>query len=215
MLHELKSQVPCEFQRKTETLNEISLWKATQFSFFLLYAGVVILKKNLIPSYYNHFLLLFTSCRILCSRELAIVYNNEAKLYLKSFVSLMVKLYGKSTMSINLHNLLHVPDDVLNMNCHLSLINSYPFENLLGKMKRTLRSGSKPLKQLCNRMHEMFFRRKRDTPAPQILTVMKENSSEIVKIKNNQAVLTSKSPDNIVLSENHKVFEIKKMYRDS
>ncbi|XP_051154440.1 uncharacterized protein LOC127277382 [Leptopilina boulardi] len=215
MLYELRNQIPCEFQRKTDTLNEISLWKATQFSFFLLYAGIVILKKILTPKYYNHFLLLFTSCRILCCKELAVKYNAEARLYLNRFVSLMIKLYGKSTISINVHNLLHIADDVKNMNCHLSLINSYAFESLLGKMKKTLRSGNKPIQQLCNRMHEMFFRRKKVTPAPQILSIIKENLSEILKIKYQQAVLTSKSPDNIVLLENGKCFEIKKIYRDS
>lgn len=215
MLYQLKKQIPCEFQRKTETLNEISLWKATQFSFFLLYAGIVILKKILTPKFYNHFLLLFTSCRILCSKELALKYNAEAKLYLSRFVSLMIQLYGKSTISINSHNLIHIADDVRNMNCHLSLINSYAFENLLGKMKRTLRSGNKPLQQLCNRMHEMFFRRKKVTPAPQILSIIKENRSEVLKVKYQEAVLTSKSPDNIVLLENGKCVEIRKMYRDS
>ncbi|XP_043468096.1 uncharacterized protein LOC122502220 [Leptopilina heterotoma] len=215
MLHELKTQVPCEFQRKTESLNEISLWKATQFSFFLLYAGIVILKKILTPQYYNHFLLLFTSCRILCSKELAKIYYADAKLYLTRFASIMVKLYGKSTMSINLHNLIHIADDVKNMNCHLSLINSYAFENLLGKMKRTLRSGNKPLQQLCNRMHEIFFRRNKVTPTPKILSIIKENESQVSKIKYQQAVLTTKSPDNMVLLENGKCVEIKKIYRDS
>lgn len=175
MLNELKTQVPVEFQRKTETLNEISLWKATQFRFFLLYAGIVVLQKILTPKLYNNFLLLFTSCRILCSKELAVKYNNKAKLYLKRFVLLMTKLYGKSCISINVHNLIHVADDVKNMNCHLSLINSFPFENLLGKIKKTLRSGNKPLQQLCNRIHEMFFRKKKIFSLPPRVSIIKEN----------------------------------------
>lgn len=215
MLNELKTQVPIEFQRKTDTLNEISVWKATQFSFFLLYAGIVVLKKILTPQLYNHFLLLFSSCRILCSKELAIKYNTVAKLYLKRFVLLMIKFYGKSSISINVHNLLHVADDVVNMNCQLSLINSYAFENLLGKMKKTLRTGYGPMQQLCNRMHEMFFRKKQITPVSPVLTIMKENGFDILKIKYNQAVFTTKIPNNMVLLENDKCFEIRKMYKDS
>ncbi|EFN68762.1 hypothetical protein EAG_00106, partial [Camponotus floridanus] len=45
-------------------------WKATQFRFFLLYCGSVVLKDVLSDHHYRHFLLLFAACRILNSSDL-------------------------------------------------------------------------------------------------------------------------------------------------
>lgn len=39
----LKSQVPFEFQRKTRTTATFAKWKATEFRFFLLYCGFLII----------------------------------------------------------------------------------------------------------------------------------------------------------------------------
>ncbi|CAD6237853.1 GSCOCG00012495001-RA-CDS [Cotesia congregata] len=46
LLLQLKSQVPQDFQRTTRSLDNISKFKATEYSFLLLYAGSVILKKS-------------------------------------------------------------------------------------------------------------------------------------------------------------------------
>jgi len=40
----LQSQIPVEFQRTTRSLVDILRWKATEFRFFLLYSGPVLLK---------------------------------------------------------------------------------------------------------------------------------------------------------------------------
>lgn len=55
MLGLLKTQVPTDFQRKTQPIQLLGLWKVNQFYFFLLYAGIVVLKSVLSETLYNHF----------------------------------------------------------------------------------------------------------------------------------------------------------------
>ena len=79
ILETIKAQIPSDFQRKTQSIKEIRHWKATQYSFFLLYAGIVVFKFLLPENLYKHFSLLFTGFRILCSPELSITYHCHAK----------------------------------------------------------------------------------------------------------------------------------------
>lgn len=66
------TNVPDEFQRKIFDLNDFANWKATQFRFFLHYATPVFLRKILKENVYQHYLLFFVACRVLCDPELAV-----------------------------------------------------------------------------------------------------------------------------------------------
>lgn len=84
-MDELHSQAPSEFQRKPRSTRFVGKWKATEFRYFLLYCGPIILKRMLRTDLYNHFLLFHTSCRILCSEKLCHEYVQHAKQYLTAF----------------------------------------------------------------------------------------------------------------------------------
>lgn len=150
----LQSQLPSEFQKKTRSIFCVRQWKATEFRFFLLYCGPIILRDIISKNLYKHFLLLHFAFRILCSDQLAVLFNAKAKECLEKFVLLVPELYGKEAQVINIHNLVHIADDVLNMGCSLSGINCFPFESTLGRIKRTLRTAVKSLAQICRREHE-------------------------------------------------------------
>lgn len=81
----LQSQIPEEFQRTTRSLVDFEKFKAVEFKFILLYAGPVIFKNVLSEQVYKHFLLLHTACRVLCSKETALINCDRAKVYLKTF----------------------------------------------------------------------------------------------------------------------------------
>jgi len=147
-------QMPVEFQRKPRAIFDYLKWKATEFRFFLLYCGPVVLKNILPQKLYDHFLLLHVACRILCSEELAVTHNSTAQKYLQKFVLLLPYLYEPQSQVMNMHNLLHVADDVINFNCSLSRISCFPFESTLGEIKRMLRTPNKPLSQICRRLYE-------------------------------------------------------------
>lgn len=93
----MSEQVPLEYQRKTRSLIKyFSKLKATELRFILLYSGPLLFKKLLKPKQYNHFLLFHAACRLLSSDEYALQYSEKAKIYLKKFVKLSRKYYGKN-----------------------------------------------------------------------------------------------------------------------
>lgn len=72
----LTNQVPVEFQRQLlQSLGFISKWKATEFRFFLLYCGPLLLKDLLPNELFEHFLLLHVALRILCCNKLSQKYS--------------------------------------------------------------------------------------------------------------------------------------------
>lgn len=216
-MENLRKNVPVEFQRKPRSTSIFSKWKATEFRFFLLYAGPVVLKGLLKEHLYRHFLLLHTACRILCSNELVQKYKDKAKSFLIAFFFSAIKFYGKTIAVMNIHNLLHVADDAINMNCSLSMISAFPFENMLGKIKRLIRSGNRPLAQVCRRLHEQFFYRNNIPAIPKKIEILKrdkKNKNKILKLKYNRFTLTNKSPDNIVLLKNNTCFKITGIFID-
>ena len=156
-LMNLTCQIPTEFQRSTRSLGEMSKWKATENRMFLCSSGMVVLKDILPIDVYKHFLLLSISCRILSCKELCIKYLKHAKTYLKQFVLLSEKLYGAESVVLNLHSLSHISDDVENLKCPLSEISAFDFENALGKIKKNIRSGKRPLSQVCRRLQRYFM----------------------------------------------------------
>lgn len=214
----LQSQIPTEFQRTTRSVFDVAKWKATEFRFFLLYGGPVVLKKILPDKLFKHFLLFSVSCRILCSPKLAVKYHANAKVYLKSFVQTSRYLYGKVSQVMNMHSLIHLADDVKNMGCPLSEITAFPFENTLGKMKKMLRSGRRPLAQLCRRLHESFFAGTKKVTAPPPVTIIRKLEQTptghipIKILRYKEATIAVKSPNNTVELENGKLLKIDGMY---
>lgn len=93
------------------------------------------------------------------------------------------------------------------MNCTLNSISAFPFESFLGRIKLLLRSANRPLAQICRRLHELDSISKKASIAPTIKIVTREtgqsgNRIEVRKLKYKDFILTTKSPNNLVLLEN-------------
>lgn len=151
----LKGSIPTEFQRKTFDLEDVANWKATQFRFFLLYAGPVVLKFVLGRKLYRNFLNLSVASRILCNPTLALTHTEIADNLLNKFFSKLPKLYGENIQVINFHNLIHLADDVRQMQAPLTAYSAFPFENLLGLIKKLIRTPRNPLAQIFRRLSEI------------------------------------------------------------
>lgn len=117
-----------------------------------------------------------------------------------------------------MHSLIHIADDIQYMNCPMSNITAYPFENALGKIKKMIRHGNKPLSQLCRQFNEVLSLETEKTvtsSAVKILRKLRMDNSGKVQIKRLQyknILVTDKAPNNTVLLNNNKIFQITSIY---
>lgn len=127
--------------------------RSLQFRNFLTYYGFVVVRNYLPASHFNHFMLLFCATRLASSDKY--VCNNLGLIesLFKTFVEISKNLYGREFMTSNVHNLLHIVEDVERFE-PLPSLSAYPFESYLGKMKNIIRAGHKPLIQIAKRLME-------------------------------------------------------------
>ena len=118
-----------------------------------------------------------------------------------------------------MHSLLHLADDAKNMNCPLTYLTAFPFENVLGKLKKMIRSGNRPLAQVCRRLHERFNVDFKKPKLPPSINILKAGSVDpnglqlITKLKYKGLIISKKSPNNGVLLSNGTILQIKNMYK--
>lgn len=212
-LLQIRKCVPCEFQRKPRSLKNLKKYKATEFRFFLLYCGPVLLRDILDVKRMKNFLLLHIACRILCNNKLLQEYQEHAKLYLQRFFLSLKCLYRK-IQAMNMHCSIHAADDVIRSGCNFSEISAFPFENFIGKLTSLIRTPHRPLSQICRRLHEL---NKIDPPIPSSLPfriqILKWNDTNILKVKYREYILTTEKPDNFVMLQNNTLLRIIRITR--
>lgn len=156
-LSRLKFELPTEIHRTVRDLSTLHFWKGTEYRTFLLYIGIVALKDTVHIDEYNHFMQLSCAVILLSSKVYERAVHNTVLIdnLLAVYVEKYIELYGEQSISSNVHNLVHIKDDVIRFG-DLNSISTYPFENALRMMKLKLRAMSKPLEQLSRRMGEIF-----------------------------------------------------------
>lgn len=152
-LEECNIRKPKEIDRAIRRLDCIKYWKGSEYRTFLLYLGPVVLKDTLNNETYHHFLTLFCAVTLV-SCEKYMKHIQVADQLFKDYVQQFILLYGRDSISSNVHNLIHVINDVKKFGI-LPKISSYPFENFLGYLKSLLRKGNKPLPQIAKRILEL------------------------------------------------------------
>ncbi|XP_036148989.1 uncharacterized protein LOC118647704 [Monomorium pharaonis] len=207
----IKQWTPCEFQRKPR--KPVAQLKASELSkFILLYIGPILFKNILDDQIYKHYCLLHAAFRIMCSSRFLHLFINKARKYLDSFFDIMPLLYGNTSLSINVHNLIHIVDDVEYFNCTLDNISAFPFESMLGKIRKMIRTGNHPLSQVCRRLYEINSISKSYPTSTQI-SILKQkyncnNKPIILKVNYKGLTLSIKKPNNIVLLKNDLILQI-------
>lgn len=152
LLTNCKNNMPTDIHRSIRNLDCIRFWKGTEFRTFLMYLGIVILKKVLRKEEYEHFRKLFCAVTI-CSNDRYLKRLIAAKECFEEYIEEYTGLYGMHAISSNVHNLSHVVEDVKRFG-NLTKIDSYPFENALYGLKLKVRTCNKPLEQICRRIIE-------------------------------------------------------------
>uniref|UniRef100_A0ABD2WAF9 Transposase domain-containing protein n=1 Tax=Trichogramma kaykai TaxID=54128 RepID=A0ABD2WAF9_9HYME len=209
----IKKDIPEEFSRKMPSTNECNDWKATEHRFFLLYCSPLILKDIVSDSVLDNFLFLHAACRILSSHN-ALRYSRIARNYLTQFVEQSKTIYSSSFVTLNVHYLNHLVDDVENMQSNINDISAFPFENELGKIKKILRSPHRTLAQYCRRLHEERETLDLKAKLPDELVIVKEHKTNgLVSLWFQQQFLSVKHPNNTVMLDNGSVVKIIKMFK--
>ena len=149
------SYLPSEFARHPRHLKHIKRYKATEFRTFLLYSGVCVLQGLVKPEIYEHFLCLSVATRLLLTvpdDSDLVDYAHNLLVYHTIHARVIL---GPSFTTYNIHNLIHVADDVKLHGCSLHELSAFPFENYLQKIKKMVRNNTNPLAQIVKRLDEM------------------------------------------------------------
>lgn len=184
-----KCKMPREIHRRVRGLDCLSHWKGLECRTFLLYVGIVALKDVLPYTGYQHFLTFFCAITICESSTLA-NFLPLAREMLTHFVNCFKSIYGAQYVTSNVHNLMHLVDDVEFLG-NLQSFTAYPFENMLGNIKRLIRGTKFSLRQVANRITELtaatqsieFDLEKSSSMQSQELTLAKQNVGENVPSK--------------------------------
>lgn len=155
-LHEANQRMPTEIHRSLRSLEEMNKWKGVEFRSFLMYIGIVVLKPVLQNDEYEHFLMLCCACHLVSCK----IYKNYiplAKSMFKIYVQQYCNLYGRHSISSNVHNLIHVVDDLIENNLEsIEQISTYKYENSLRLLTLKLQNCNRPLEQISRRLIEIF-----------------------------------------------------------
>lgn len=146
----LRPSCPSDFNRPPRTLLELPYWAGTEYRRSLLYDGVLVFRDYLDDAVYEHFLLLHSAMYILSSPVLYFVKNELADRILRLFITHSSVIYGEKFVVYNVHCMCHLSAECAVHGC-ADEFSSFSFENKLGAIKHSLKSGYKALIQCANR----------------------------------------------------------------
>lgn len=180
---EVGKYFPKEFHRRPRTTLELDRFKASEFRTIILYIGFAIFKGMLPREMYQHFLLLFCSCRIVANN-----YDDQlskkASEMIRKFVQQSHERYPSHEPVHNTHSLTHLIEQLINTNMRLDDVSCFSFENYLGKLKRSIRGYYKPFEQACKRIYEKqdylpYYSTQHNNIAFQTITTVKGVTTQI------------------------------------
>ncbi|KAB0805343.1 hypothetical protein PPYR_02313 [Photinus pyralis] len=212
LLHSVRNYIPVEFQRKPRTLNELDRWKATEFRFFMLYIGPIVLNNFLPKKLYKNFLYYHCAIRIICSKKLLEEYGCVAIDCIKFFFCGVKKIYGEQETSYNMHSIYHLVHDAVTANIPVDQISCFVFESFLGKLKHLIRTPNKPLSQICRRLSENFPTISLYRQSNNIINIKKNKLGFINFIEyDNFCIKADTSADSYIWLKNNKVMHVAKI----
>lgn len=149
-------RMPSDIHRSLRNLNDLSNWKGVEFRTILMYVGVTALRPALRPDEYEHFLTLFCACTIV-SCSFYKHYIPLAEKMFRNFVQKYILLYGAHSVTSNVHNLVHICEDLVGNNMYsIDQTSTYKYENCLRLLGMKIQTCNKPLEQISRRIIEIM-----------------------------------------------------------
>ena len=102
---------PSEVTRAPRSIKDRKHWKASEWRAFMLY-GLVVLNGLLPNVYMRHFFLLVQGVYFLLGDKIDVCMLSSAKKCLTKFTRKMNSLYGLSSCTFNVHQMVHLADGV-------------------------------------------------------------------------------------------------------
>ncbi|KAJ8685985.1 hypothetical protein QAD02_021778 [Eretmocerus hayati] len=140
-------------------------------------------------------------------------FGSHAELYLERFPLFGEILYGLEFLSLTVHSLPHVVGDTVNMDCPVTDIDAFSFENGMRFIKKHVSSGYKPLAQLCTKVERDLEINNEDVCIPPELQLLKSTEVDgVIHVKNlsyKSFKLSAKAPNNFVFMKDGSLIRIK------
>jgi len=207
-LLKIRGDTPREFARRPRSIFEFRRWKATEFRYFLLYIGPIMLKGILDEERFHHFVCLSSAIRLLLSNDST--RYKEADELLSSFRQKIPQLYNKSFLTYNMHSLSHLATDCMNHG-NLHKFSAFKYENFFGGIKRKIKKKHQFGAQIYKRMVEKSVNgglKEQNT-----LQIERIDGSNLSSVKTNGKYFSLKHPDNFYMLENN-VFKIESLVKN-
>ena len=113
--------------------DHLKYWKASEFRSWLLYFSLPVLRGLQKEDYFQHYLLFVNAIFILLQDSIALTDISKAEALLTHFCCVFAALYGDRYMTCNVHQLLHLPEMVVQMG-PLWAYSCFSFENANGNV---------------------------------------------------------------------------------
>lgn len=205
----LECKLPKEIHRAVRSLDCLHFWKGLEFRTFFHYISIAVLKNVLPREVYEHFLLLYCGITICCSdiyKENIHVANDM----LNEFIERHIDIYHFGHVTMNIHNLTHVVEDVTRFG-NLTKLTTFPFENALYHMKFMIKKGQHQLQQIAKRTIEInnvkSFKNITPTTTYPILKHKKDSLYKTVLI-NEELMFSTNFNDKWFLTKSKQIVEI-------
>lgn len=100
------------------------------------------------------------------------IFNEEAEIFINTFIDHAVQVYGEHFVSYNVHALKHLVNECRNHG-NLESFSAFPYENPLKTIKQMLKTGYLPFYQIVQRISEQ-------TNKVEVLLNEKDNSIKLL-----------------------------------
>lgn len=136
-------------QRALRSLVEIKFWKGSEYKLFMSYYLVILLKNVLEEPYFKHHCLLISGISLLSQDSLSPHQIQAASLLLNSYVSDYARLYPLRYLGLNVHQLIHLRDCVIEIGL-LWMYSCFFLENFNGKINKFFHGTHHIALQICS-----------------------------------------------------------------
>ncbi|KAJ1519227.1 hypothetical protein ONE63_011166 [Megalurothrips usitatus] len=150
-----KIKPPSYAARAPRSLKDIKFWKASEYKLFLLYYSVPLLHGVMEENYLRHHCKLVSAIALLCQDSIFFAQIRLASDLLKSYVGDFAGLYSIRYVGINVHQLVHLGDVVIDLG-PLWVYSCFFLENFNGTLNKLFHGTQHIALQICSAVSMMM-----------------------------------------------------------